>query len=359
MDEDIVDPLLGTAKRYVEEQVLIDGKQLFEALYNTPDVSLDSKFRLDKLLARPYAVAYREKNGESVIRPFEAGSGEEHDLPISSEKTPISQELLDKAVVGIDVAGGFGVTEIKRVSDITKQHWAGHNMTKNKQALDVLLDGVFQARGVGGVDLNKDVDYLRDNSLNNIAYDFTAVGAKFFEYIAQVQQALSAKGASTDITMIAGANTLAFMGQDEEVQNAMLANAANVLVQQSINPPTWQGTKGLTQVFYGRGGAMLTPITVLAYAPGTEYRASKGSADEPWIPVDDSVFFPTNEESFNVQRGMTVFDDQQKPVRVAANLAIDKYYTDDPITTFIRSNTRHLFAWANIDHTASSTGTFA
>ena len=146
-----IETITRAAKKFYEELYLQQTeKQLFYTMFDVLDESTTAGFLLDSLTGSPYAVTYRNKDGQSHVRQYSPGSGQLIEPPIASEKTPLSEELLDKVVAGVDATAGFGSNEAALVNQIVRQHVSAMNMTKNKQALDVLKNGVFYAKGPGG-----------------------------------------------------------------------------------------------------------------------------------------------------------------------------------------------------------------
>ncbi len=354
-----MDIITRTTKRYYEELKLQEGNQLYKTLFPTVDSSTDSAFLLDKLIQDPYGVSYRDKDTQSVLRSYEPGSGMMIDIPRSSEKTPISESLLDAVAVGLESTAGFGANEAKIIGDIVKQHIGAHNMTKNKQALDVLLEGVFKARGTGGSDLGLDIDYGRKSALD-LVYDFTAGGASFLEALKNAQEELRDNGTPLGgMTMLMGEKWLTELSKDAKAQEMMQNNSSNLLIQTQMMPPMFSGTEGLFVVGQLRGLGMIAPVWLTSYSPGVAYKASPSATASPFIADDKAVFFSTQDTRFDVQRGMVVLDNNDKASRVTGDVVFDMYTDKDPVTTFLRSATRHAFVPANADHTAGDTGTFA
>ena len=353
-----MDILTRTAKRYYEEQFLQNGRQLFSTLFPQTDESTDSAFSLDTLIAEPYGVAYRDRDTQSALRPYDPGVGKVIDVPRASEKTPISESLLDKVAVGVNDTAGFSQNEAKIIGDIVRQHVAGHNMTKNKQALDVLETGTFTAKGPQGADLGLSIDFGRKSSLS-IPYDFTAAGATFSEAITNQQEELRANGTPlSNLVMLLGQNWLSAYAEDEAAQNAAQNNALNQLVVNPMTPQLLNGTQGLYVVGQIRSKKMLAPVWLTSYSPGISYRAHKGASPVDFMPANKAFMFSMDDTRWDVRRGLLVKDDSGKVQRVVGELVMDRFSDNDPITTFLRSATRHAFIPANINHTSVSTGTF-
>jgi len=76
------------------------------------------------------------------------------------------------------------------------------------------------------------------------------------------------------------------------------------------------------------------------------------------MPALECVALSLVDKTFSIKRGVDAFDDTGKVMRLVGDLVVDSYSENDPITTFIRSQTRHIYVYGNIDHTVKSTGTF-
>ena len=146
-------------------------------LFGERDEDTSSDFALDELIDNPYGVAFRNRDEQSVVRPYTPGQGEIFEIPRASEKTPITEFLRDSVVVGGEETEGFGSKEARQIRNIIRQHTVGHNVTRWKTAIDVIRTGKYSPKGPGGVALgDMELDFGRDATLT-VTYDFTAAGA--------------------------------------------------------------------------------------------------------------------------------------------------------------------------------------
>ena len=349
----------GAKRAYTERKLGIEGKSLFDLVGRQEDSDTSSAFLVDRYISSPYAVAYRNKNNESIIRNFQPGSGQLIEIPRLSEKTPIDEELRDQIAVGVEPSSGAAASIMKNVDQIIGDHIEGHLMTKNKQAIDFLRTGVFNALGYGGADLGLSIDYGRD-SANDITYDFTAGTASMLTAIREAQDQLRAKGTPLDgMVMIMGDDWSTNFSQDTDIQTIRRNNDANLIVEAKMEAPQLMGVEGLHIVTRLRDASMLAPVWICRYEPPTQYVGEKGATPEAWIPSDETVFFSLGSKSWKVYRGVDAFNDSGKAVRVVGNMVVDSFDTQDPITTFVRSQSRHALVYGNIDHTLRSTATFS
>lgn len=352
-----IDLITRTVKKYYEEMFLTaDQRQIYSMLFPTVDSDTTENFLLDTYIQNPYGVQYRHADTQSSLRPFVNGEGQLIRIPRASEKTPIGEDLLAKVAVGLESTAGFGQNEAAIIGRIVRDHIAGHFMTKNKQALEVLDTGIFRAHGVDGESL--DIKYGRKASLS-MTYNFTAVGASFSQAIGEQQEELRANGIPlSNMVMLCGDNWLTEYSADTESQEAAQNNALNQLVVNPMTPGLLNGTSGVYVVGQLRSRKMLAPVWIASYSPGVSYKANRDDVGTPFLDENKALMFSLDDERFNIQRGLRVKDSNGEVRTVSGDVVFDKFSSDDPTTTFLRSATRHALVPANINHTASTTGTF-
>lgn len=346
------------AKRIYDEKYLLDtNRQFFSKIFNVLDESTTASFMLDKLIGAPYAVTYRAKNGQSHVRPYTPGTGLQIEPPVASEKTPLTEELLDKLAAGVDVTSGFGANELAQVNEIVRDHISAHHMTKNKQALDVLRTGIFPANGPGGVDIGQKINLGRA-AANSITADLTSISmtAALAAGIAQ----LHSKGTPLDnLVCVMGSSWLSDYGSDSDINGNKDNNSANLTLRTEMIPPELMGIEGLFIKAQYNGGDMLAPLFICSYAPPTAYVKDKGKTAEPFVPANAAIFFSLSDIRYRVNRGVNVIDGSGKRAREVGDLVIDRFSENDPVAEYIRSSTRHCLVPANINHTLVSVGTFS
>ena len=350
--------LIRTSKAFYEEVFFKGPKQLFEALFRKEDSTNEAAFLLDDYIQEPYAIAYRDKNNQAHIRNYNAGSGTLLEPPIASEKTIIDEELFDQITSGQEETAGFEANQMAKTERIVGDHDAGHKMTKNKQAIDVIKEGIFIAKGIDGDDLDLDENYSRAAG-NSLVYDFTAGGATVDEALANICKQLDAQGTpKSGRALLLGQDWQGAIESDSAVLEKMKANTANVLISQNLNPPEWDGVEGLEFLGEYRPSKCSSSFTLLTYNPGVQYKASVGATAEPWIPDVEVAAFSFADQTWRIYRGVSVTDDSKNVVRVNGEVIFDSFTTNDPVAENLRSTTRHMFVYGNINHTAKSTGTF-
>lgn len=354
-----IETLRRPAKRYYEERLLADSARgIDKLLFRTEDADTGASFLLDRYITSPHGVIYRTLDNQSHVRPYQNGSGTLITPPIASEKTAIPESLRDEAVAGVDATAGYGSHQVKMVTDIVQDHTEGHNMTKWKQAIDVIFSGEFNANGVSGEDLGLGINFGRDEG-QAITYDFTDEKASFREAINNmVEQARATGTPLSNLCILMSQDWLSFMAEDSDFLEQMQANAANTILAQQMMPPELQNTLGLYVVGQYRGPGMIAPVWILSYSPGRQYVPYKGATATDWVPSEKAALFSLSDQTFRVYRGVTIKNEAGRAAREVGEIVFDAYAENDPVTEFLRSQSRHVFVYGNIDHTVVSTGTF-
>ena len=348
-----IETVLRTTRELYEQKYFQGTKQLFQTLFSKEDIDESAAFLLDEFIDVPYAIAYRDKNNQAHVRNYIPGSGTLLEPPIASEKTPIDESLRDQAVEGVEATSGFTTAQMRKADKITSIHNSAHAMTKNKQAIDMLRTGVFYAKGIDAADIGKNEDFARDAG-NDLTANFSSV---------TIDEALTAINAKLDDQHCPATGRYAIMGQswqtklesDSTVLSKMQANTANVLIRQNLNPPEYEGTEGLEWLGEYRPSGSSKALQLFSYNPGTLYKASSGASGTPWIPDDEIVASSFNTPTFRVYRGIDVVENGSIK-RIAGEVVFDSFVSSDPVAENIRSATRHMFVYGNINHTVRSTG---
>jgi len=350
-----IETITRGAKRLYEERHLADSSTTLDKLvFTIDDTDTSAGFLLDDYISEPYAVGYRNKDNQSVVRNFQLGSGKLIEPPIASEKTPMDETLMDQIAVGVEPSASAMQSAIKNMDQILGDHVEAHNMTKNWQTMYLLRTGIFQALNVEGDDIGLNIDYSRD-AANDLTADFSSVTIE--QALEAMQEQLRDQGTPLDNMVFIGGNSwLTKFSDDAEIRELRKANNSNVIVTADMMPQQLRNTHGLYVVSQYRSPKMLAPVWICSFNPGTQYVPTKGATAVPWIPDTEAVMFSLNDRTWNVKRGINAFDNSGKATRVAGEIVVDAYYDNDPITTFIRSQTRHAFVYGNINHTVRSTG---
>lgn len=353
-----IETLTRGAKRSYEEFKAQSMRGIDSLIFNTLDQSNSSAFLLDRLITDPYAVVYRDPSNQSHVRPYQAGSGALYDIPISSEKTPIDEDLRNQSISGVEANASYNEHAVKLVNDIVKQHIEAHNMTKWKQAIDVVRTGVFNALGITGNNIGLNIDFSRAAG-NDITYDFTAAGATMDEALYNILSVLRNNNCPLNgLVAIMGKNWLNQFSEDTKVIETMQANTSNVLLEQKMMPPELQGVEGLYLVARYRASSMVAPFWICSFEPGFQYKAYNGASASDWVGDNEIIVFSIPSKKFKVLRGVDAYSETGRIIRTSGDIVFDTYSEKDPITNFMRSKTRHCFVPGNINHTARSTGTF-
>lgn len=350
-----VETLLRTGRSLFEQKYLNGPNQIYKALFRNEDMDDSATFLLDEFIDAPYAVAYRDKNNQAHVRNYEPGSGTLYEPPIASEKTPIDEKLRDQAVEGVEATSGFSTAQMRKTDKIIGIHTTAHNMTKNKQAIDVLRTGIFYAKGIGATDIGKNENFARIAG-NDITADFSAVSIDD-ALKAGIAQLRSQGCPLSNMAVILGADWQAELEKDTTVLTKMQANTSNVVVELSGNPGPWQGVEGLYWIGRYRPAGAVASLDILSYSPGVQYKEDSAAAGVDFMPSTEMVMFSFDSPTFRVFRGVDIVGETGNDIqRVSGELVMDSYISGDPPAEFLRSTTRHMFVYGNINHTLRSTG---
>lgn len=353
-----IETLIRGAKRSYEQFRAQETNGVDKALFTTVDMDNSGAFMIDRLIRAPFGIVYRDKDNQAHVRPYENGSGYIYDIPVASEKTRIGEELKDLAVSGIEPSDSQAMHLQKVMDDTVKDHVSGHNMTKWKQALDVLVDGAFYAKGDGGADLDLDIDFGRA-SANELTHDFTASATIPIAFKEMQDQYIASGGDLNNCIVLCGSDWINEFSTDTSVLSYLDANSANQLLAQQMLPPNIANCPHLYSLASYRAPNMIAPVYVVAFNPGVNYVAYNGASASAWITSTKAVMFSTNMPTYRVYRGIDVKTETGMTDRVAGDVVFDTFSTDDPVADFMRSSTRHCFIPANINLTVLSTGTFS
>jgi hypothetical protein len=357
----MADLITRTAKRLYEERYMTSaqGRPIQDLLFSNMDEDLSASFELGRYVSSPYGMSYRDPVNQSIIRKFNPGTTELIEVPRGSEKTPIDEQLRDAVAVGMEPTEGQLMQMARNVDQILGDHTEGWNMTKAKQALDVVRTGVFGAKGANGADLGLDYDHTRSVS-NALTYDFTAGGATMNEALVNVSNRLDATGTPKgNRYAIMGSTWLSQFGADSGIIELMKANSNNMIIAQQMFDERFGQVNGLYVVAQFRPVGALAPMWILSYEPGTSYVAYKGASAAPFIPATELLAGSLDDRTWNIKRGVDALTDMGTYQRAVGDLVVDSFVENDPVTTFVRSQSRHIYIYGNIDHTLKSTGTFA
>lgn len=353
-----IEVLTRPAKRSYEEWYGKQPKEIWELLFPENDVDTTSAFAIDKFTESPYGIVYRDRDGVSHVRPYDAGTGYVYDVPRASEKTPIGEELRDAVITGVDPESPQAMHYRKLMDDIVKMHMSGYVMTKRKQAIEVLFDSTFYALGENGRDIDLDITFTRDSD-NTVTHDFTDAATQNIALKALQDQLIEMGCSISNMAVIMGTTWASDFFADTGVTAYLTSNPVNELLKMDMVPRKLMETHGLQVVATYRAPDMVAPVWVCMYNPGVNYFGYKGADSAVWIPATEACMFSLDSPRYHIKRGVDVLNESGKIVRAVGDVVFDSFSTDDPVADFVRSQTRHAFIPANTDHIATSTGTFA
>jgi hypothetical protein len=337
------------------------GKRgLDEFLFSsTDDDSSSAAFALDELIVSPHAVAFRKAGENSQVIPYVAGVGNVYEVPRSSAKTPITEQLRDAVIAGGEAFEAIPARERRLFGQIATQHTVGHNVTRWKLALDVIRTGKFSPLGLGGEDIGLEIDFGRSAGLD-VTYDFTAVGATMDKALGALYDAYRAENGSGDeLVVLMGDDWLKQFETDSNVIKRLEANTSNILLQSNMLPPELMNTYGLRLIGRYRIPGKVDPIWIVSYKPQGKFIAYKGATAAEFMPTDEAVMFALGSTRYKVRRGVDVFNDSGAVIRAIGDVVFDSYMETDAPARVLRSSTRYAFVPGNVNHTARSTGEFA
>jgi hypothetical protein len=354
------DLITRTLTRLYEERHMANenGRPIQDLLFSNMDEDLSAAFRLDRYISSPYGISYRNPTNQAIIRQFNPGTTALIEVPRASEKTPFDEELRDAVAVGSEPTDSQAAQITKNLNQTLMDHEEAYNMTKAKQALDVVRTGIFNAKGAKGASLGLDYDHTRDTN-NNLTYDFTAGGATMNEALVNISNYHDSKGTPKDNRyVIMGDSWLSQYGSDSGIIEIMKANAVNQILEQQRFAEKFGEVNGLYVVAHYKPVGALAPLWILGYEPGVSYVPYKGASAEAWVPTAECLSGSLNDRTWNIKRGVDYLDDNGRVQRGVGEMIVDSYSEKDPITTFVRSQSRHIYIYGNIDHTLKVTGTF-
>ena len=334
----MADLISRTIKRLYEERAMAGGRNVEELLFSTPDNDLSASFRIDRYISTPHGFSYRNLDNQSIVRHFKPGTTELITVPVSSEKVAIDEELEDAVAVGMEATASQQMQIAKNVAQIGGDYMEAKDMTRAKQAIDVVRTGIFPAKGDNGADLGLGYDHNRDGA-QDITYDFTAGGATFNAAINAISVRLNATNTPKgNRCIIMGSSWLDKFGTDSGVQAYKDANPDNILLRQQMEERFFNGIDGLFVVGQYKPSGAIAPFWILSYEPGTGYVGYKGASEVPFVPATEAIAFSLNDKTYRINRGVMVLDDNGKKQRAVGDLVMDTFYDNDPVTTWIRSH---------------------
>jgi hypothetical protein len=266
--------------------------------------------------------------------------------------------LRDSVIAGLESTSDQASHEEKLTLDIIKQHTAGHTATRWKYALDVIRTGQFSPKGPQGNAIGLAIDFSRDDSCD-ITYDFTDTGATIDTALKNLYDAVDDQGVNpSELCVIMGKSWIKELYDDSSVLERMRANSANNIILSNLIPPELKNTEGLYLVGQYLIPGTIAPIYICGYRPQGQWVAYKGATAANFMPNDEAVIFSLQSTRYRVFRGVDALNTNGEAVRAVGEIVFDSYTEKDPVSTYLRSQTRFACVPGEIDHTARSTGTF-
>lgn len=268
-------------------------------------------------------------------------------------KTAITADIRTGTAPGIDAESPEAMHAFQRMIDEMEAHRLRIDQARNKMALDVIVNGRYDAVGTGGVVIDS-LDLNRKGA-NKITYSFGIAGSTFGKAVAALHKVLIASHApSSGMVIIAGASWLTKMAGDADLQadarGSQFAAMANLA-------PVATDVEGLH--FAGR----IQPVGMVGFADVYSYNPfpayNIGGNASPYIADNQLIMFPGNSmAAFGFQMGVDVYNSATGMLeRQTGDAVIDTYQDANSKTEFIRSQSRPFFIWGNPNYTAVATGT--
>ena len=358
---DTLDQFIRTIKVFYEQKLnmLQGGKQgIDQLLFGVDDMDESANFAIDSLVRNPYAISFRKRGEQSHVRPYTAGTGNIYEVPRASEKTPITEYLRDSVVAGIESTSGWVTHNGRLIKQIVDEHVAAHTVTRWKLAIDTIRTGSFTPLGIGGEDIGEEIDFSRDATCE-VTYDFTAAGSTIDFALKEMYDAMRANGAGiSNLCVILGARWQQELEIDSDVLEKMQANTANQVISLNMMPPELNNTQDLYVIGRYRPSGVVAPIWILAYVPTQKYVAYNGATAAEFMPEDEAIMFGLGDQRYRVFRGVDALSDNGMVTRAVGEIVFDSYTEKDPISEFVRSQTRIAMVPGNVNHTVRSSGQF-
>ena len=306
-------------------------------LFPIVDIDTSDKVVIDKYRRSSYAISYPGTDNENHIRQYDINLPD-IEVPLVAAKTKIND------------------ANDSQKQYIRRDHVDGHRLMRWKQALDVIFDGVFYARGPGGVDLKMDIDFERDSE-NKFTHTI-GTNLSVADALTQMQKKLKEQGASLgNMIVIMGRKYLSRFFDNPEIHKYRASIVANYLLRQERLPKRLVNQEsGLVvhEVFYAP--EMSTPLYICSYSPGVPYKTPGCVAATPWIADNKAAMLSLDSPRYSIQRGVNALTENGKTSTLTGDIVFDSFV--DKTVRYMRSQSRHMFIPGNVNHIAVSTGTF-
>jgi len=341
-------------KRAFHEQKHLEGqKQLNDWLCPANNVSDNAAIDMDELDVDPFAVSAIDRGGVAQTVLYEPGSTQQFTPEVSSRQTPITPVMRDQSVVGLPPTSPIKKMLIEKARQIVTAHLNGFKVKDIKQALELLISGTQTYYDELG-NVKSTIDFGRDPALSTTA-DFSSVtmDAALTANITLLEN----RGADvSELVCIMGSSWLKEYQKDSRIQAKQQNNPQNVLIKSEGSPRSYKGVKGLRFIGSYLPEGSSVSVTILAYSPGTLYRAKKGDVGEAFLGATKMVMFSEAELGTTFHRGFEVISNAGKLVTVSGGIAFDGFIDKMNRNEYVRSTGRVMYGMPSINHTLCNTG---
>ena len=325
-------------------------RQFYQFAFPTEKNTLKAGIELDKVEEKPRAMRVI-KNGEpSVTRLYDPGSGQIYKPYISSEKTPIDQQLVDAVLSGIEpTANNDQINDlldeiVKGPNGFVQANW----MQRNKAAIDFFREGKFMLTDVDDKSTEYELDFGRDSTLDQ-TFNFTTDGG-IDDLLDQMLQAVRKFGIPTmRIGVILGRKIMREFELDDNVDSKMKWYQRDPFINQI--PPVIANVDGLHAIGKYRPSQSLISLEILGYEPQFPYRINDGSAED-FLPDDEVILMDLTGSRKRYNCGILVTTDRAagKAEMKRGDLVLTNTYQDDPPTWSVIAKSRYVYT-GEVDHT--------
>jgi hypothetical protein len=319
-------------------------------MFPTRRVFASEVIPVDRIIPTGALAGYRERGAASNVLPYNPGTGIVGRPPIIAVKTPVTEDLAAQNTVGSEVNAPANEQLLRKYAFIQDQQAEAIYATIAKQAADILSLGSFTPIDSVGNVVGEVVDFQRDPSLTH-AENYSAAGGAV-KQITAAYTALKKFGVpSTGLFVLVGSMVMARLQTDADFMNLLQIQGLNA-GRQYVSPDNRVvGTILSNALMPG----FAVPMTILSF---DETYLGPGGARQTFISPLSVIVSSFNTERYQCYGGVYIGDGQTMSAQIyAGEIVSDRFFSKDPDTLLLRSQSRPLLIPANVNHTACFTST--